>query len=86
MALSISQRIIAEKIGTIFLLEGKDNDDIAMFVYIGVEGTHLEQFLQAIDNNNFNPENYGIILASGMGIPTPWVKKQIEEKFNITFD
>lgn len=77
MALTIPQRVIAEKLVYVNYVEVVDKDDESRqhYYYIAVRAAHMDAFRLALKQEDFTPEDHGIILESGRGVPSESVRE-----------
>ena len=81
-----SEKILAESTLCIMLLRGRNSQDEALYAYIAVSVDRLDAFMAAQDRSDFSPEEYGTILASGTGEPSPEVQDAMERDYGFTHD
>lgn len=79
--LSRSEKMIAEKTVCILLVRGESPDGEPIFAYVGVRADKLEEFMQAQKNGMFYPEDYGVIIESGLGEPNAEIREKMEKEY-----
>lgn len=79
--LSRSEKIIAEKTVCILLVRGESPDGEPIYAYVAVRADKLEAFMDAQKSGMFYPEDYGVIVESGVGEPSDEIKKKMEEEY-----
>lgn len=79
--LSRSEKMIAEKTVCILLVRGESPDGDPIFAYVGVRADKLEAFMEAQKSGMFYPEDYGVIVESGVGEPAPEVREKMEKEY-----
>ena len=79
--LSRSEKIIAEKTVCILLVRGESPDGEPIYAYVAVRADKLESFMEAQKTGMFYPEDYGVIVESGVGEPSDEIKKKMEEEY-----
>lgn len=84
--LSASEQIIAEKTVCILLIRGESPQGGALYAYIAVRADRLQEFMEAQKSGTFFPEDYGMILESGEGEPTPEVKAKMTQEYGFNHD
>lgn len=79
--LSRSEKILAEKTVCVLLVRGEAPDGTPIFAYVGVRADKLKEFMQAQERGTFYPEEYGVVIESGEGEPTPEVRLRMERDY-----
>ncbi|MBY0355384.1 MAG: hypothetical protein K2Q12_06590 [Rickettsiales bacterium] len=79
--LSRSEQIIAEKTVCVLLVRGENPDGTPIFAYVAVRADKLEEFMTAQKTGLFYPEDYGIIIESGEGLPSDEVRERMEREY-----
>jgi len=79
--LSRSDRILAEKTVCVLLVRGEDPDGKPIYAYVGVRADKLEGFMQAQQSGMFYPEEHGVIIESGEGVPNEEVRARMERDY-----
>lgn len=82
--LSTSQRVIAEKSVCVLLVRGTQPGGEPIFAYVAVRADRLPEFMTAQTRGVFYPEDYGMVLESGEGDPSPEIRERmtLEYGFN----
>ncbi len=84
--LTRSERIIAEKTVCILLVRGEDPDGESMYAYVAVRADKLEPFMEAQKNGTFYPEDYGVVVESGIGEPSEEVRTRMETDYGFNHE
>lgn len=79
--LSRSEKILAEKTVCVLLVRGEDPEGNPIFAYVGVRADRLKEFMSAQQQGVFYPEEFGIIIESGVGEPTAEVMEKMEREY-----
>lgn len=79
--LSIAQRVIAEKTVCILLVRGESPDGRKIYAYVAIRADRLEAFMEAQRNGLFHPEDFGMVIESGEGEPSPEVKERMTREY-----
>jgi hypothetical protein len=79
--LTRSEKLLAEKTVCVLLVRGEDPDGKPIYAYVAVRADKLEEFMAAQKSGVFYPEEYGIIVESGVGEPTEEVKARMETEY-----
>lgn len=79
--LSRSEQMIAEKTVCILLVRGENPDGDAIYAYVAVRADKLEEFMEAQKSGLFYPQEYGVIIESGEGEPTPEIRQKMEKEY-----
>ncbi len=79
--LSRSEKIIAEKTVCVLLVRGESPEGTPIFAYVGVRADKLKEFMAAQEKGTFYPEEYGIIIESGEGDPSPEIMEKMERDY-----
>lgn len=79
--LTRSEQMMAEKTVCILLVRGENPDGKHIYAYVAVRADKLEQFMEAQQKGMFYPEDYGVIVESGEGDPTPEVMQKMETEY-----
>ena len=67
--LTRSQKIIAEKAVCVMLLRGFNAEGAPVYAYMAVRSDRVQALMRAQEAGDYNPEEYGMLLASGVGEP-----------------
>ena len=84
--LSRSEQIIAEKTVCVLLVRGESPDGDKIFAYMAVRADKLESFIAAQKSGTFYPEDYGIIIESGIGEPSEEVKEKMTREYGFNHE
>lgn len=84
--LTQSEKLLAEKTVCILMLRGKDADNEPIYAYVAVRADMLEAFMAAQQKPDFNPEDYGVIVESGTGDPSPEVLERMEKDYGFNHE
>lgn len=63
------------------MLRGKNSDNDDVYAYVAVRADNIDHFIEAQHQPNFNPEDYGIILESGIGAPHDNIREKMEREY-----
>ena len=80
--LSRSDAMLAEKTVCVLLVRGEAPDGAAIYAYVGVRADRLEDFMNAQRSGTFYPEEFGAVIESGVGDPTPEVQMRMERDYS----
>ena len=75
------KQIIAEKCVCILLVRGQDPEGEQLFAYVAVRADKLEAFMEAQQAGTFYPEDFGILVESGKGLPSAEVQEKMEREY-----
>ncbi len=84
--LNKSEQLIAEKTICVLLVRGTSQAGQPLFAYVGVRADHLDAFMAAQAQPNFDPEQYGIIIESGEGEPSQDIRRKMEKEYGFNHD
>lgn len=84
--LTRSEQMLAEKTVCVLLVRGESPEGKSIFAYVGVRADKLEPFMQAQKSGMFYPEDYGVIIESGEGEPSPAIRKKMEEEYGFNHE
>lgn len=79
--LSRSEQILAEKTVCVLLVRGESPEGSPIYAYVAVRADKLEEFMAAQKSGMFYPEDFGVIIESGEGDPTPEVRERMERDY-----
>lgn len=79
--LNRSDKILAEKTVCVLLVRGEDPDGKPIFAYVGVRADKLQAFMEAQKSGLFYPEEHGIIIESGEGLPNEEIRERMERDY-----
>lgn len=85
-SLTRSERIMAEKTVCVLLVRGTDPEGGPIYAYVAVRADVLEAFMAAQKNENFYPEDYGVIVESGSGEPNDEVRTRMERDYGFNHE
>lgn len=85
-SLSRAEQRLAEKTVTVLLLQGKNPQGEPIYAYVAVRLDMLETFMRAQTQPGFNPEQYGVILASGTGEPDAQTRAHMETEYGFNHE
>lgn len=77
----MDQPLAPESTVAILLVRGEDPDGHPIYAYVAVRADIVDSFLAAQKTGTFYPEDYGVILESGKGEPSPEVKEKMETEY-----
>lgn len=84
--LTRSEQIIAEKTVFVLLVRGESPDKKPIYAYVAVRADKLEEFMEAQKTGMFYPEDYGVIIESGEGEPTPEIREKMEKEYGFNHE
>lgn len=84
--LTRSEKLLAEKTVCILLVRGENEEDQPIYAYVAVRADKLEAFMQAQKDGTFYPEDYGMIIESGVGEPSDDVKAKMRDEYGFNHD
>lgn len=84
--LSRSDKILAEKTVCVLLVRGEDPDGQPIYAYVGVRADKLQEFMEAQKNGLFYPEEHGVVIESGQGIPDEEVRARMERDYGFNHE
>ncbi|MCI5049586.1 MAG: hypothetical protein MRY32_04565 [Rickettsiales bacterium] len=84
--LTRSEKMIAEKTVCVLLVRGESPDGEKIYAYVAVRADKLEEFMEAQKTGTFYPEDYGVIVESGVGEPTDEVKQRMHDEYGFNHD
>ena len=79
--LSRSEKILAEKTVCVLLVRGEAPDGGCIFAYVGVRADKLQAFMAAQQSGTFYPEEFGVVIESGVGEPSDEVRLKMEREY-----
>ena len=71
----------AEQTVLVLLVRGQSPTGEDIFAYVAVRADRLEDFMAAQKADIFYPENFGVIVESGAGAPSPDVRTKMETEY-----
>ncbi len=86
MTLSRSEQVLAEKTMCILLLRGEDTTGGKIYAYVAIRADKLEDFMEAQKKGVFYPEEYGVIIESGVGEPSDEVKAKMTSEYGFNHE
>lgn len=84
--LSRSDKILAEKTVCVLLVRGEDPHGAPIYAYVGVRADKLQSFMEAQNSGMFYPEEHGVVIESGEGLPSPEVRARMEKEYGFNHD
>ncbi len=84
--LSRSDKILAEKTVCVLLVRGEDPDGNTIFAYVGVRADKLQDFMAAQQKGLFYPEQYGVVIESGVGEPSAEIRTKMERDYGFNHE
>lgn len=84
--LSRSDKILAEKTVCVLLVRGEDPDGQPIYAYVGVRADKLQSFMEAQSKGLFYPEEHGVVIESGEGIPPADVRMRMERDYGFNHE
>lgn len=84
--LNRSDKILAEKTVCVLLVRGEDPDGAAIYAYVGVRADKLKDFMEAQRQGLFYPEEHGVVIESGHGVPDADVRARMERDYGFNHE
>ncbi len=84
--LTKTEQIIAEKTVCVLLVRGENLEGERIFAYMAVRADKLESFIEAQKSSTFYPEDYGIIIESGVGEPSAEIKEKMTKEYGFNHE
>lgn len=84
--LSRSDKILAEKTVCVLLVRGEDTQGRSIYAYVGVRADKLKEFMEAQEKGLFYPEEHGVVIESGEGLPSAEVKARMERDYGFNHE
>jgi hypothetical protein len=84
--LSRSDKILAEKTVCVLLVRGEDLDGKPIYAYVGVRADKLQEFMNAQKSGTFYPEEHGVIIEAGEGLPNDEVRARMEKDYGFNHE
>ncbi len=84
--LTRSDKILAEKTVCVLLVRGEDPDGQPIYAYVGVRADKLQAFMEAQQNGLFYPEEHGVVIESGTGVPNDEVRARMEKDYGFNHE
>jgi hypothetical protein len=79
--LNRSEKMLAERTVCVLLVRGESPEDEPVFAYVAVRADRLDEFVEAQKKEPFYPDEYGIIVESGVGEPCEEVRDRMERDY-----
>ena len=79
--LSRSEKILAEKTVCVLLVRGEAPDGAPIYAYVCVRADKLQEFMKAQEQGVFYPDEYGVVIESGVGEPSAEVRLKMERDY-----
>ena len=70
----------------ILLVRGQDPAGFPIFAYVAVRADRLEVFMEAQKSGMFYPEEFGVIIEAGSGLPSAEVRRKMKEDYGFEED
>jgi len=77
---------IAAKTVCILLVRGDNPSGEPIFAYVAVRADRLEDFMDALKAGMFYPEDYGVIVESGLGESSVESRKKMEVEYGFNHE
>lgn len=84
--MSPHQRIIAEETVCLVLVRGESPEGRPIFAYVAIRADNMEAFMAAQARGTFYPEDFGIVIESGSGEPTPDVRERMTRDYGFNLE
>lgn len=84
--LSRAEQIVAEKTVCVLLVRGENLEGERIFAYMAVRADRLESFIAAQKSGTFYPDDYGVIIESGVGEPSEEIREKMTKEYGFNHD
>lgn len=84
--LSRTEQIIAEKTVCVLLVRGENTEGEKIFAYMAVRADKLASFIEAQKIGTFYPDDYGVIIESGVGEPSEEIKEKMTKEYGFNHE
>jgi hypothetical protein len=84
--LTRSEQRIAEQTVCIMLMHGTQPAGERIYAYVAVRADRLQEFMKAQAQPSFVLEDYGVVVASGLGEPSTEVRQKMEQEYGFNHD
>ena len=79
--LNRSEKLLAERTVCVLLVRGESPEGGAVYAYVAVRADRLNEFVEAQKQEPFYPDEYGVIIESGVGEPSEEVRTRMERDY-----
>lgn len=76
-----SDKMLAERTVCVLLVRGESPEGEPVYAYVAVRADKLDEFVEAQKQEPFYPDEYGIIVESGIGEPSDEVRERMERDY-----
>ena len=84
--LTRSEQLLAEKTVCMLLMNGVSGEGVPIYAYVAVRADQLQAFMVAQRASDFILESHAVIIASGMGTPTPEIQDMMQMEYGFNHD
>lgn len=84
--LSFTQKEAMSNALMLILLYGYTLDGRRQYAYAAIKGDKLEPLRNALESESFRLSDYGFIIHSGLGEPSPEVKEWVQQHYGFNHD
>ncbi len=78
--------MVAEKTVCVMMLRGQNVEGESVYAYVAVRADMIEEFMLAQQRPDFHPEDYGVVIESGVGDPSPEVRAKMEQDYGFNHE
>lgn len=79
--LNRSEKMLAERTVCVLLVRGESPEGEPVYAYVAVRADRLDEFVVAQAQEPFYPDEFGVIIESGVGEPTEEVRTRMERDY-----
>jgi hypothetical protein len=79
--LNFIKQIIAEKSICVLLVRGQNPEGASIYAYVAVRADNLEAFMEAQQAGTLYPEDFGIVVETGEGLPSSEVQEKMQREY-----
>lgn len=84
--LSRSDKILAARTAVVLLIQGESPDGRPIYAYVGVRADRLQDIMQAQHQPHFQPEDYGVVIEHGEGLPSAEVMARMAQDYGFSHE
>lgn len=79
--LNRSEKMLAERTVCVLLVRGESPEGEPVYAYVAVRADRLNEFVEAQAKEPFYPDEFGVIIESGIGDPSDEVRARMERDY-----
>ncbi len=79
--LSFSQKHLIDKTACVFFISGENEEGVIQYVYVAVRASDIEKFKKAYQEEYFDPNEHGAVLAWGRGKPDEKTIQKMQDEY-----